>query len=192
MRKIKILMIFLCAALFLTGMVSSASALTITPTTSPNWTGSETGNAQVIAAINIIMGSALPELYKANNDGSEADAFALNYSTTFAGPVGDYSGGSIKWDGGAFISASPLYVLVKDGNANPAWYLFELNATGAPSWDGKADLDFSGFWLGTTGSISHVALYGDSNGTTLVPEPLTLLLLGFGLVGLAGARRFRK
>lgn len=186
------LLIALSAVIIVFGVVSSANALTITPATTPQWTGNQTNNNEVLAAIYTIMGSVLPELYKADVPPavpSESGPFQNSYQTTFSNSPSDPQDATIVYGGDPlpYITASPLYLLVKDGSATPAWYLFGLNYTGAPNWDGKEDLELRGFWP-DTGAISHVALYG----TAAVPEPITLLLLGLGLVGVAGARRFKK
>lgn len=148
-------------------------------------TGQETGQPLIDAAIAAYLGYAPNEVYKSNVGGSEAGALAGNYTTTYYDTPGDPTGAMIVWDGGAYVSGSPIYMLVKDGNATPAWYFFNLTALG---WNGTDILCLSGFWAGTNGSISHVTLYGTS---TTVPEPGTLTLLGLGLLdgGLAWRRR---
>lgn len=122
------------------------------------------------------------ELYKAEVPSGELELLAGSYETTFANIPTDPSEAIITYISGPYISDA--YLLVKDGNHSPFWYLFDLTKNGL-NWDGIETLYLSGFWM-DNGAISHVSLYGS---VAPVPEPSTILLLGLGLVGLAGLGR---
>jgi len=84
----------------------------------------------------------------------------------------------------------PVYAFLKDGKADPNWYLFRVEG-----WNQSDSIRFQGFFLkpdatgGEYRQISHVALYG----VLLVPDGGSMLaMLGMGLIGLAAVRRMIK
>lgn len=189
----------LVIGVLLLGLTSFAQALLITPTgygSSPtNWIftgsgqnewqglpGSTTSTSKILTYITDTLNIALgTEQYK-QDVGAASDTGALkdNYSTVYNN---DNSGATITYSTGA--SFVPGYLLVKDGNHDPIWYLFNLSNI----WEGKEQLVLSSFWTGD-GEISHVALYGGSSNP--VPEPATLLLFGTGIAGLAAVGRRKR
>ena len=84
-----------------------------------------------------------------------------------------------------FTNPGSYYVLGKydAGNAGEAvWFVTTVVA--------NTEIDLPDNWTGSQYGLSHVTVGGS---TTNVPEPMTMLLLGLGLVGLAGVgRRFKK
>jgi hypothetical protein len=159
------------------------AALIITPSTDTPITGNDPSQAVIDGIIDPLLGSSA-ELYK-------QDAGVIGDSGTLAGSYetvfnGDLSGGTIEYVGGDIVGPT-AYLLVKDGNQEPAWYFYNMTADPI-NWDGMETIVLSNFWP-ENGSISHVTLYGNS---TSVPEAGTLLLFGSGLIGLVGYRRVRR
>ena len=86
------------------------------------------------------------------------------------------------------VPDSWIYAVLKYGAGKPSW---ENPDHWAIFDDGDFLLELGDIpGLPAVGSLSHVSYYG----VTPVPEPATMLLLGTGLIGLAGVsrRKFRK
>ena len=175
------------AVVFVMGGSPAAQALTITPSTdvcgSPTClsaTGNQTSQPQIDAAIAAFIGSAT-EVYKQNVGGSETGTFAGSYVTTFSDTPSDPSDALIDYQSGPVINGSSIFLLVKDGDQTPAWYLFNIS-----NWNGTDDIVLENFWP-NEGAISHVTIY--SGGTRVPDGGSTALLLGTGLIAMASLRR---
>jgi hypothetical protein len=187
-------------ALFAAGLVglsASAQALNIDPSFTPQFLITNQTSALNADDVEFYTGFAgqLAEVYKQddNSGGFVADvgAAAPFYSTVIT-PAGDPSNAVITWGGSSIIVCPTCYLVVKDGNNNPNQYIFDISG-----WNGQETLNLSGFWAGTNGSISHVAIFNDLNteggGGTIaaIPEADTyaMMLAGLGLVGFMAKRR---
>lgn len=192
MKSATLILVMICAAAAMPGMIPSAGALTIDPTTAPQWTTDVNSNLNAAQIASLVGFSGdLFLLYKQDvGAATDTGPGASAYTTIFSNTASDPSNATIThvpdmgWIQGG---GGPLYLYVKDGKNSPAAYVFDLSALG---WDGMEKLELVNFWTGQ-GAISNIAIYGGP--TASVPEPSTMLLLGIGLLGAAGiGRRFRK
>ena len=148
--------------------------------------GNQNNTADILAYLSGTIGA---ELYKSEVSGTggvgaDLGTFSGSYNTKFSNTKADPSDALITYVGSPApaILAGSIYLLIKDGNQTPAWYLYLLN------WNGTEEIKMTGFWP-NQGAISHVALYGARS----VPDGgTTAILLGLGVAGLAIARRTRK
>jgi hypothetical protein len=201
----------LVAAVGVVGMAAQAQAAPIlitpdlvdcTPVVEPAClvgTGDETGNNDVLAAVQALIGPTVfgykYDVATEDDPAEESGPGAEEYETTVNG---DLSGAVISWVGPEFFNTNPIYLIVKDGNHDPAWYLFRIAVGGVGNWDGQDDITLSGFWPGG-GSISHLEIRGGlgteqfcttPGGCETVPDGgSATILLGMGLLGLAALRR---
>jgi len=180
----------LLTALVLVTAGLEVQALLLTPSDCSAFGGSVTciaGNNTNTKQINeyIEMMYGVTYMYKSDVGKSDSQSFAGSYDTTFSNTPTDPMDALIKHvTGKSSIICPDCYLLVKDGNQSPAWYLFDIGG-----WDGTESISLKGFWP-QQGAISHVAIYGDG-GKNVVPAPGPLALLSIGLVGL-GVRQLKK
>lgn len=151
---------------------------TATVATGPN--NSQPSIAQIQTATGV---SPLTIAYKKEaGSGSDSGTYASSYSTTFTNTPSDPSDAEIVYGSGAVLSLDPLFLLVKDGNHAPYWYLFNIS-----NWNGTDTIKLTGFWP-NGGAISNIVIYA-GNSTSVPDGATTLALLGIGLLGLLAARR---
>ena len=193
-KNISLLAVF--ATIILFGALSSAHALSIDPLSGE--LGVSRWETTINSELSIIdfkawvgyTGTDLNLLYKATPNELDENSLAGSYNTVFSetNTEDGWSGAQITHVlGQPYITGSPIYLYVKEGKQIPAAYAFDLAKLG---WNGIDTIELSGFWLGVNGAISHISIYGTH---CSVPEPFTMLLLGLGLVGLAGVgRKFKK
>lgn len=159
------------AALFLSVLFTTsacASILVITPTSTPRWQGTTPKNpkAEDIPGITGFAGTVI-ELYKQDVGGSESGAAAPYYTTTFSNTPSDPSDSDIVWNGPLAMLAK--FMLVKNGNHDPVWYVFDLSSAGL-NWNGTDKIELRGFWP-AGGAISHVSFFNPSNSLFQPPPP---------------------
>lgn len=104
-----------------------------------------------------------------------SDAYEAEFVGMEAGK--DPNGVTVSHNGNNAVSCSDCYFLVKDGNHEPAQYLFNIG-----DWNGHDTIELSGFWANGPGAISNVVIWSES--PSRVPAPAPLLMLAVGLMGL--------
>jgi hypothetical protein len=170
-------------------------ALVITTTTigvdacdsSTCWSGTTPNNPDADDVSSITGVADLVSLYKADVPDTglitvESGLLTSSYETSFS-PVADPldpENAFISYVGEDYINCPECFLVVKDGNNDPIWYIFDIG-----SWDGIEAIEIQNFWPGQ-GGISHVDILGRSVG---VPEPSILALFGLGLIGIGLTRR---
>lgn len=182
-HMIKLMALSLC----LLPIVSNA-ALIIDPGYTPQWTTDDNSNFNASEVATLVgTSTALEEYYKQNvDDAFDTGPFANSYTTEFFNTPSDPDSALIRWLlGTPSIDCPECYLLVKDGNQNPAQYVFDIGG-----WDGMMDIELNDFWP-QEGAISHIAIYGGEGGGT-VPEPSFIALLGIGLLGISLSHIHRK
>lgn len=157
-----------------------ANALLLSPGDEA-YSGSVPNNLHASDVESITGDTGLTELYKDNVGGVEEGLanFMASYDTTYYNTPLDPMDADITWVGGD-VMADASWLVVKDGNQEPIWYIFDIS-----SWDGMETIELRNFWP-NQGAISHVAIYG---GTASVPAPGAAILLGLGLIGLVSMRK---
>jgi hypothetical protein len=149
--------------------------------------GTDQSQDDINAAIDSLIGDATVLYKSTQSTGAEVGPYVGQYDTVYG--TLDPASAQISYTNPDPISSDPVYVLIKDGkiaDSGVAWYLYDVSG-----WNGTETLDFSGFFLGNQGKISHVSIYGTVSTVPDGGSTLTLLgsaLFAFGVV----ARRFRK
>jgi hypothetical protein len=187
----------LAASILALGISAPAQALILSPS-SPNPPLVDSGNQNDTNDIleylndNYTLGTLLYKAEVGDDDAPETveeGPAQGSYTTVFDNEPLDPEDATITWDGPGVIT-DPTYLLVKDGNQVPAWYLFDIS-----SWDGKETIYLTGFWP-DEGAISHISIFGNEFDPDPDPDPdptpdggSVAMLLGMSLMGLAGIRR---
>ena len=94
-------------------------------------------------------------------------------------PDGTPKSGTWQFSSNIWDSYNNISIVLKDGNVDGTyWTAYDVTSG---DWSGNWDVGV------LSGGLSHFSVYG-----TAIPAPLTLGLMGIGLVGVGVARKYRK
>lgn len=144
-------------------------------------TGNITGNPMNDLFLNGATGAGYEFADKQDGAGGTSGAYSIFY--TQSGDTGTWSFDSSFWD---IYDTGAIGFKFGTGNTPDEWFVYELQ-------DGisSGDWQFIAGLISHGGGLSHINLYG-VRGSTDVPEPGTLALLGIGAVMLSLSQRKKK